>query len=217
MFETLASKTFAILAASLCFAYIGSMIAAAKIRSALQFNDTAAVSRTLWTAIIVNIIAFVVLMFTSNKMPINMITMLFFTLSSGATLSIYFVTQADTAQKALLITAATTLLTGLIATYSGIDFSGLGKILFIALIILIIVSIIGIFVKIKGAAQRFISGCGVFIFTGYLLYDFNRLAKLKDTVDANTWNTALSFAINIYLDIINLFIQLMNLLGGSKN
>ncbi len=217
MFETLASKTFAILAVSLCFAYAGSMLAASKIRKALQFNDAAAVSRTLWTAIIVNIIAFVVLMFTANKSPINMITMAIFTLSSGATLSIYFVRDADTAQKALLITAATTLLTGLIATYSGIDFSGLGKFLFIALIILVIVSIIGIFVRIKSGLQRIISAGGVLIFTGYLLYDFNRLAKLKNIVDANTWNTALSFAINIYLDIINLFIQLMNLMGSGKN
>ena len=60
-------------------------------------------------------------------------------------------------------------------------------------------------------------GLGVLIFTGYLLFDFNRLAKLKEAAAANNWETALNFAINIYLDIINLFISLMNLMSSSNN
>jgi FtsH-binding integral membrane protein len=155
-------------------------------------------------------------MFLQNSAPLNAVFMAIFTLASGATLSIYFVANADVAQKALAITGAATLLTALIATYSDIDFTWLGNILFISLLVLIIVSIIGLFVKIKGAMQKFIAFCGVFIFTGYLLYDFSRLAKLKGVDAANNWNTALNFAVSIYLDIINLFIQLMNLLGNSN-
>ena len=57
---------------------------------------------------------------------------------------------------------------------------------------------------------------GVLIFTGYLLFDFNRLAKLKAVAAANNWDTALNFAISIYLDIINLFISLMNLMSSNN-
>jgi len=54
---------------------------------------------------------------------------------------------------------------------------------------------------------------GVIIFTGYLLYDFNRLAKLEEQVGANTWTVAMEMSINIYLDIINLFLYLLDLLS----
>ena len=42
------------------------------------------------------------------------------------------------------------------------------------------------------------------------------LAKLKAVADANNWDTALNFAISIYLDIINLFISLMNLMSSNN-
>ena len=150
-------------------------------------------------------------------MPVNMIVMGLFTFTSGFTLGLITLVAGDVAQKALGITALTTFATGLIATYSGLDFSWLGKFLFIGLIGLIIVGIIGLFVRIKGGLRKFMAGFGVLIFTGYLLFDFNKLAKLKEIADANNWTTALDFAINIYLDIVNLFLQLISLLSSSNN
>jgi len=44
---------------------------------------------------------------------------------------------------------------------------------------------------------------GAVIFTLYLLYDFNRLETM---VGDETWGTAIDIAVNIYLDIINLFV-----------
>lgn len=61
------------------------------------------------------------------------------------------------------------------------------------------------------------AGLGVLVFTGYLLFDFNRLAKAKAVALANNWETALSFAINIYLDVINLFIYLVQFMSSSNN
>ena len=55
---------------------------------------------------------------------------------------------------------------------------------------------------------------GVVVFTGYLLYDFNRLEKLNENVGANTWPVAMDLSINIYLDIINLFLDLLDLLSS---
>ena len=214
MFSTLMSKTFIILTASLTVAWLACMFAARLFNRALQMQDYQVIKRYSLFAIIINIIVFLVLMFMRTAFPLNMLLMALFTASSGFTLGVYFIAHNDTAQKALGITVLTTLLTGLIAMYSGLDFAWMGKFLFIGVVVLVIYYIIRIFVRIRG--NRFMGGLGVLIFTGYLLFDFNRLAKLKAISDANNWDTALNFAISIYLDIINLFISLMNLMSSNN-
>ncbi|MDR0734752.1 MAG: Bax inhibitor-1 family protein [Elusimicrobiota bacterium] len=73
-----------------------------------------------------------------------------------------------------------------------------------------------LFVRIE-KGRRFIAAFGVFIFTGYLLFDFNRLSKLKDAARADTWDMALNTAVSLYLDIINLFLQLVDFLTSGSN
>ena len=214
MFETLMSKTFIILTASLTMAWLGCMYAARIYNNALQMQDYKKVKTLNIWALLINIGAFLLLLFMRVVFPINMILMALFTASSGFSLGVYFIAYNDTAQKALSLTVLTTFLTGLIAMYSGIDFAWMGKFLFIGVVALVIYYIIRIFVRIRG--QKFMAGLGVLIFTGYLLFDFNRLAKLKAVAEANNWDTALNFAISIYLDIINLFISLMNLMSSNN-
>lgn len=214
MFETLMSKTFIILTFSLTIAWLSCLFAARIYDKALQMQDYSVVKKyNLW-ALIVFFGSFVLMMFLRGFFPLNMLLMGLFTASSGFSLGVYLVAYKDTAQKALALTVLTTFLTGLIAIYSGLDFAWMGKFLFIGLIVIVIFSIIRIFARIKG--QRFMAGLGVIVFTGYLLFDFNRLAKLKAVAAANNWGTALDFAISIYLDIINLFISLMNLMSSNN-
>jgi FtsH-binding integral membrane protein len=215
-FQTLAAKTFFILTLSLLSAYIASLISGGYILKAVQTGDAAAVKRSRTAAVVINIIAFFALLFLQNKTPLNMLIMFVFTFSSGWTLGILRLDKSGIAQKAMALTALTTFLTGMIATHSGLDFAWMGKFLFIALIILVIISIVRLFVKIQ-SGQRAIAFFGVIVFTGYLLFDFNRLTKAKAAAAANTWETALGFAVNIYLDIINLLLYLVQFLGGSSN
>lgn len=217
MFETLMSKTFVLLSASLVCAYLGCLFAQNIFRKLIETQQFSKVKTYNWIAIIVDIIFFIILMFTRKMMPVNMIVMGLFTFTSGFTLGLITLVAGDVAQKALGITALTTFATGLIAMYSGLDFAWLGKFLFIGLIGLIIVGIIGLFVKIKGTLGKIYAFFGVIIFTGYLLYDFNKLAKVKMIADANNWETALDFAISLYLDIVNLFLYLIQLLSSSNN
>ena len=214
MFQTLMSKTFIILTGSLLMAWIGCLLSVRMYTKAMLTQTYQNIRSYQIGALIVNIGAFILLMFMRASFPLNMILMGIFTASSGFNLGIYFVAYKDTAPKALALTFLTTLLTGLIATYSGLDFAWMGKFLFIGLIVIVIYSIIRIFVRLGG--QRIMAGLGVIIFTGYLLFDFNRLSKLKGIVAANNWENALNFAISIYLDIINLFISLMNLMSSNN-
>ena len=217
MFQTLLLKTCLILAASLFTAYIGSRLSAGIFQRAVQTGDISKIKTTMWTALIVNIIAFLLLLFFKTNLLLSFAFMFAFTLSSGFTLGIYTLSNPEVVQKATLITALTTVVTGAIASYPGIDFSWLGKILFFALLAVIVISVIGLFVKMKNSVNRLISAASVLIFTGYLLYDFNQLAKLKTVAAANKWGTALDFAVNIYLYIVNLLINLINLMSSSNN
>ena len=46
-------------------------------------------------------------------------------------------------------------------------------------------------------------------------YDFNRLEKAIAAGDSS-WSTAIDIAVNLYLDIINLFIDLLIILAESE-
>lgn len=172
------------------------------------------IKKIFWPALIINIITFVILLFCKNMIPLNFFLMSLFTFTDGITIGILLLSiNENIGVKVTALTAIATLLTSLVGMYSGIDFSFLGKFLFFALIGLIIVSIIRIFVSIKGFHRKIIAAVGILIFIGYLLYDFNNLDKAKNIAKLNNWNTALDFSVNIYLDIINLFLQILDLLS----
>ena len=232
MFETLLSKTLFILSISLGFCFLGALgivkyfqraykrgasYVTAKTNDNGQLDLEVApdlLSKIFWPALILNIITFVVLMFFRENIPLNFFLMSLFTFTDGITIGIVLLEiDENIGIKVTAITAITTLLASLIGMYSGIDFSFLGKFLFFALLGLIVVSIIRLFVSIKGFHRKVIAAIGILIFIGYLLYDFNNLEKAKNIAKLNNWNTALDFSVDIYLDIINLFLQILDLLS----
>ena len=115
-------------------------------------------------------------------------------------------------RKVLALTAVIVLSAALIGLYSHVDFGFLQLSLFIALSIIVLVSLFQLFVSMSEVAQRLWSGFGVVIFTLYLVFDFNRLLKMEKAGD-NTWPDATRLAIKLYLDIINLILKLLSLLG----
>jgi len=81
------------------------------------------------------------------------------------------------------------------------------------LIILIMMNLINIiFIKSKFVSLMR-AYVGAVIFTLYLLYDFNRLEKFAGD---ESWATAIEISVNIYLDIINLFMDLLEILSESN-
>ena len=55
---------------------------------------------------------------------------------------------------------------------------------------------------------------GAILFSLFLVYDFNRLKNLND-IGVNDWSTALNMAISIYLDILNLLLEILDAMGNS--
>ena len=232
MFETLLSKTLFILSISLGFCFLGTLGVVKYFRYAYKkgasyvtakTNDSGQIdlevapdllSMIFWPALIINIITLVILMFFREIIPLNFFLMSLYTFTDGITIGIVLLEiDENIGIKVTAITAITTLLASLVGMYSGIDFSFLGKFLFFALLGLIAVSIIRLFVSIKGFHRKVIATVGILIFIGYLLYDFSNLDKAKNIAKLNNWNTALDYSVDIYLDIINLFLQILDLLS----
>jgi modulator of FtsH protease len=91
-----------------------------------------------------------------------------------------------------------------IATTTKKDFSFLGNFLFVGLILMIVASIANIFFAIP-AFQLALSAIGVLIFSGFILYDVSRIVSGGET------NYVMA-TLSIYLDIYNLFINLLQIL-----
>ena len=114
--------------------------------------------------------------------------------------------------RILKLTVVITFLTAIIGIYSGIDFSSLGYILIIPLFILVIWNLLNIFMNFTSASKRIMGFFGSIIFIGYLLFDFYRLEQASVN-GINDWNTAFNIGFSIYLDVINLLLELLEAMG----
>ncbi|WP_153075035.1 Bax inhibitor-1/YccA family protein [Paraburkholderia bonniea] len=99
-----------------------------------------------------------------------------------------------------------------IATVSKRDFSGMGKWLFMGVIVLILASVANIFLKLP-ALMLTVSVLAIVIFSAYMLYDVQRVVNGGET-------NYISATLAIYLDVYNVFVNLLSLLsifGGNRN
>ena len=109
----------------------------------------------------------------------------------------------------------------LMGTNTKKDLSGIGRQAMAALIALIIVMIINIFLKSSIITLAF-SFIGVIIFAALIAWDSQRFRQMYIQYgnQINATNLAIMGALQLYLDFVNLFIQLLNIftgLGGNKD
>lgn len=116
--------------------------------------------------------------------------------------------------QAMTATTIAVLATASIVFTSSFDFSVIGGFLFISLLVLIIMGLLNYFVFKSRKFSLIRAYFGVMIFTGYLLYDFDMLKKQMSLGD-DSWSTAIKIAVNLYLDIINLFLDILYILAES--
>ena len=91
-----------------------------------------------------------------------------------------------------------------IAQTSKRDFSFMGKFLMIGLIMLILASLANMFFQVP-AASLAISAIAVMIFSGFILYDVNRIVRGGET-------NYIMATLALYMNIYNLFVNLLHLL-----
>jgi FtsH-binding integral membrane protein len=93
------------------------------------------------------------------------------------------------------------------------NLDSVGQFMFVGLIAIIIASVINIFVG-SSVAQMVISALAIIIFLGLTAYDTQKIRELL-SMDHNG-NTEVVGALTLYLDFINLFLNLLQLFGGRK-
>jgi FtsH-binding integral membrane protein len=148
-----------------------------------------------------------------DAFPANIGLVFLFTFIEGIAISplIYLYGQSQpgvVGQAAVLTGAAFGALT-LYAWLSRRDFSAWGSFFTIGLVVLIVTSLLNLFFH-SAIASLWIAGATVLVFSGLLIFDTWRLRNQfgpDDYVQA---------AVAIYLDLLNMFIAILSLLGGGR-
>lgn len=153
------------------------------------------------------------------NMAVATLMFVVYSILTGVTLSvIFFAYSMSSILLSFIISASLFGVLALWGTVTKKDMSSLSRILFPALIALVISSVINIFWG-NSMFDLIISGAGVIIFAGLTVYDANKIKQLSQEVDPYNQETekiALLGALTMYLDFINLFIYLLRILGKRK-
>ncbi|GAA5885723.1 hypothetical protein JCM5296_000125 [Sporobolomyces johnsonii] len=147
-----------------------------------------------------------------HSSPANIILLGLFTGLEAITLGsvISYFDQAVVLQ-AMVITTFVFLGLTLFTLQSKYDFSSMGTYLYAFLLVFFFTSIVGIFLPWNQTFDMIMAGMGVLLFSGYILFDthllFNRL-------HVDDWVVA---CVSLYLDILNLFLQILRLLSDIQD
>lgn len=112
--------------------------------------------------------------------------------------------------RALLATAVTFIFAGIVAWKTEINMLKFSSLLFFALIGMLVVGVLSIFIPFGSTGEMIYSFFGVVIFAVYTIYD---LQRLRYKIYANE----VEIALNLYLDIFNLFLYILRFLSSRRN
>ena len=166
----------------------------------------------LWVWLI-SLVTCAVISTTDYSIFIKMLILTITSASFGPILAVTLLNMDENdGLRILKLTVFLTFLAGIIGMYSGIDFSSLGLALIGPLGVLIIWNIAGIFRNFTRWSRRIMGIFGSIVFIGFLLFDFHRLMKASE-YGINDWETAFTIGFSIYLDVINLLLELLEAFG----
>jgi modulator of FtsH protease len=155
----------------------------------------------------------IALQFLRERSPLNLFLLYAFATFEGMALGLILESYVarglgGVVLNAAATTAAVTLAAGTYGYTTKRDLSGLGGILFVGLIGVVVASLVGIFVQLP-LLYIGISAVAAVLFTGFLVFDLNRVARSRGATEGQ----AILLAVSVYLDIFNLFLALLRLFG----
>jgi len=203
---TFIKKTYQLFAASILAAATGAYIG---------MQMAPAIISWYWGLVIAEFAALIGLYFTKNKPGINLMLLFLFTFLTGITLTpllsaiLALPAGASIITKSLLLTGLVFGGLSLFAINTAKDFTSIGKPLFIALIIIIIASIVNIFLG-STLLQTIIAAGSAFLFSFFIIFDTQNIIR-------GNFSTPTEAAIALYLDVLNLFVSILQLFGILGN
>jgi len=146
-----------------------------------------------------------------KKAGLNLILLFGFTFVSGLTLAPLLTSILGMSGGASIVANAFMLTTvafgglSMFAMNTKRDFSVMGKMLFITLIVVVVASLMNIFFQ-SSLMQLVIASISAILFSAFILYDTQNIIK-------GHYETPIEGAIALYLDFLNLFVALLQILG----
>ena len=179
-------------------------------------------SALMWGLVIAEFALVIGISAAINRLSLATATLMFvaYSVINGAMLSsIFMIYTAASIASVFFITAATFAVMALIGYTTKTDLTSVGKLLFMALIGLVIATIVNMFIG-SSTLTMICSYVGVLIFVGLTAYDSQKIKNmLMQAPDAgeSSQKLALRGALTLYLDFINLFIYLLRIFGDRRD
>jgi len=173
-----------------------------------------AVQRNMWIVIMCMVLDFVLLIpmyIWRQRHPHNIVVLMTWTATNSVTVGLVCSQYAaSVVLESLVLTAG--VVAGLTAyafyaTKRGKEFDHLGPILFTSLWALILWGFVSMFFKSTPLVRQLYALAGTVIFAIYVVFDTFLLIK-RYTIDEYIWAS-----VNLYLDILNLFLRILEILG----
>jgi hypothetical protein len=188
--------------------------------AASGFYQAIADSPILWLVMLAPLGFVLVLGFGIGRMSADIAQAVFWIYAAVMGLSlggIFLVFTGASIARVFFITAATFAAMSLYGTTTRTDLSRAGSFLMMGLIGIVIASLVNIFIG-SDALHFAISVIGVIVFVGLTTWDTQRIRHLVFAGDPGDTvrKKAILGALTLYLDFINLFMLLMQLLGQRR-
>ena len=91
------------------------------------------------------------------------------------------------------------------------DFSFLGGMLFVGVILLVLGGLANVFFFKSAGASYFMAWITLFLFSGYVLYDTSQIIHREDS------KGYVSAALSLFLDFFNMFMAILRILSGNRS
>lgn len=171
-----------------------------------------------WVLAVIEILLVIVLSARIGKMNITTSRIMFLTYSfvSGLTFSSIFIAyNMSSIIFVFLISALLFLIFAILGYVTKLDLTSVGTFLLMALIGIVICSIINIFVG-NGTFEIVICSISILIFLGFTAYDVNKIKQLQD-IYPDEDSLAIVGALELYLDFINIFLDLLRIVANNRD
>jgi modulator of FtsH protease len=194
--------------------FAGSLLAATA-GAYIGLDMVSAISSWYWGLVILEFALLFGLYAVKDKPGINLAVLFAFTFVSGLVItpllsSVFNMPNgASVVAQAFLMTSVAFGGISMFALTTKRDYSNMGKMLFIALIILIVGSISNIFIG-SPILQLGIAMVGALLFSAFILYDTQQIVK-------GGFSSPIEAAIALYLDFFNLFISLLQIFAAFNS
>jgi FtsH-binding integral membrane protein len=169
---------------------------------------------TYFILIIIELVLVVYLSARIHKMQVTTARIVFILYSfvSGLTFgSIFIVFKMSSIMLIFLITAILFGIFALIGRFTKLDLTKAGTILLMMLLGIVICTFVNVFLK-NDTLDLFVSYISIIVFLGFTAYDMQKIKMLSYEFDDED-KIAIIGALELYLDFINVFIDLLRIFG----